>query len=176
MPRGGAGNQTMRPLEDDDLDALLATDELPAPPDEVVSRALRTIRDRHQPNPEARQLWLARLAQVREEFKQLLSRPELAGMALATRGGAASAAVIGDEDAAIGHAVQGNNIRGQLFLTALESPADLEAVLRLDSSGEVVETTRADDVGRFRFLGLEPGTYRMEVPELGLAQVVEIFH
>lgn len=161
-------------LEDEQLDALLATPEAPAPPPELVARAVTALRQRHRPAEDARQAWLARLAQVREEFKRVLSQPQLAGMALATRGGDNVGGVVAEPDAALGHVVQGNNIRGQIFLTDLESPADLEVELALTRSEQAIECTRADEIGRFRFLSLDPGEYRLWVPELELAQLVEI--
>ncbi len=168
----------MANLDESRLDACLAADELPAPPPAVLDRAIRALRDRHQPSADARQTWLARLAQVRNEFRTVLSQPQFASLALACRGEAGTViettgGFVGDADVALGHAVQGNNVRGQVFLTALESPADLE-VLLLAESGEVIERTTSDPIGRFRFLGLEPATYRLAVPDLGLTQTVEL--
>ena len=160
-------------MDDTSLDQWLAAGELPAPPPHLVRRAAESLREHHRPAAEASQRWLARLAQARDEFRQVLCQPQFAGMALATRGGEQAGAVVGDADAALGHAVQGLNIRGQVFLTALESPADLRVELR-DPAGAVVEETRSDEVGRFRFLGLQPDTYTMVVPELELSQEVEV--
>lgn len=166
----------MPTLDDRLLDRLLAADELPSPPATLDQRVTAELAAAAAPGPSQQQAWLARLQQVREEFRELLCQPQFAGLALATRGGGGQAGVTSDDDAALGHAVQGRNIRGQLFLTALESPAGVEVLLQPAESETVLETTAADELGRFRFLGLEPGTYQMTVPQLGLSQQVEILH
>ncbi len=144
-------------LDDNQLDRLLAADELPDPPPELTRSVSSRLAQAAAAEPEQRQAWLARLQQVREEFRSLLCQPQFAGLALATRGGAAAGSVTSDDDAALGHAVQGHNIRGQIFLTALESPAGLEVVLQPGDAETVIEQTSADELGRFRFLGLELG-------------------
>ncbi|NUQ02139.1 MAG: hypothetical protein HUU35_20010, partial [Armatimonadetes bacterium] len=161
-------------FEDEQLDALLAAPEAPLPPPALLARAREELHRRHRPVEDARQAWLARLAQVREDFRIVLSQPQFAGMALATRGGDNVGGVVAETDAALGHVVQGNNIRGQIFLTDLESPADLEVELAPAEGAATLECTRADEIGRFRFLSLDPGEYRLFVPELQLAQHVEI--
>jgi len=166
----------MPPLDDQLLDRLLAADELPDPPASLTARVSAKLADAATAVPEQQQAWLARLQQVREEFRQLLCQPQFAGLALATRGDSAAGSVAGDDDAALGHAVQGRNIRGQIFLSALESPQGLEVVLSAPPAGQEVEKTVADELGRFRFLGLEVGQYEMAVPQLGLSQQVEIRH
>ncbi|MCC7491486.1 MAG: carboxypeptidase regulatory-like domain-containing protein [Fimbriimonadaceae bacterium] len=168
----------MAMLFEERLDAYLAADPLPPPPAAVLDQATRLLREHHRPSADARQSWLARLAQVREDFLAALQQPSLATFALASRAGSAATvelpgAVSGDADAALGHAVQGLNVRGQVFLTALESPADLEVELRF-VDGELLEQSHTDPLGRFRFLGLAPGRYELLVPTLGLVQPVEI--
>ena len=163
-------------LDDHQLDRLLAADQLADPPAALDRAVLDRLTAAARPSESERSSWLARLAQVREEFRTLLTQPQFAGLALATRGGGEAGSVTSDEDAALGHAVQGRNIRGQIFLTALESPAGLEVMLRPQDGVEILERTVADEIGRFRFLGLDLGEYVMDVPQLGLQQSVEIRH
>lgn len=156
------------------LDRWLAAAPLPAPPPELTERARREMTAAVAAGGTAQRDWLARLQVVRQQFRELLQQPQFASLALVTRGSTATGQITDDDSACLGQVVQERCVRGQVFLTALESPAGLEILLLTAPDGAMVESTTADELGRFRFLNLDPGPYELVVPELDLRQTVAI--
>ncbi len=163
----------MGKMTDDELDGLLAATELPPPPEGLHQRVMARLGQAGGTPEAARAQWVARLAEVRRRFTTALLDFPATGLVPAYRGVDTEGGAVDSAAAVLAHVVMERSIRGQVFLTELESPADLLVTLR-GGAGQVAEDAATDAAGRFCFLDLPADRYELAVPELNLTQSVQV--